>query len=305
MWRDAAQTASVRFTVMDSMLVRRIMKSDNPAQIAAALFKPNKVDDIEMMRRLVPMNKFKAFKGYAASEVIRDPKMLDNIDPETLGAVFSPTELADLRVMREGVELIKAPGMAALVKEGHSQMNLMKRFLLDSTPSRVEAILGQVKSNPELLKSTKAAVIDVVMDASVRNGGVNSVAYNRVMDELRDIGMLKIFDFKDQRTLVGLKKYIEFIAKSTDTGTSLAAGAQASAWRSAPGDALRGKGEALLSTLHTMLESMWVGKMFTSKAGQRWLVGTGGPRGDYNSLRLFGAALASTAQESGSTDPVR
>ncbi len=100
-WREAQTEAAQRFRTLESAIVVRTAKATigeatGPTQLARMLAKPGQVDNLKMLRSVVPGKRFKKMQEAFQRDLTDDPdgilSTLDSFDTPTLRLLISPPQ---------------------------------------------------------------------------------------------------------------------------------------------------------------------------------------------------------------------
>lgn len=284
LWKGAAEAAHARFNVWDKAALRDIAKTQRPSAYAAGLLSRNSVDDINEIKAVLPQARWGEFQDYAATELLRDPNLLKNLDEPTLKAVFNARELSTLRTLRTELDNMAAPRLRELANAGFGGRQLITEFMGTATPASTAALVRSVKGTTEAMRELKASIIDAAMGAAVKSrtlGGLDPVAFNAFMAKATDLGLTRLFSSSERQALQSLRDYMVFAGRQTDSGTQLVTAGIAAKLA-----------HAGLEAISQVVHSAGIGRLMMRPEVQRFLVGTGASRNPLTMMRALGSGLA-------------
>lgn len=295
-WRSADAIASGRFDTFEKLIVVQSGKTETPAMLADRLIKPNQVDNLRILRDSMPDSRWREFQEAVKSDLIAEGKVdnltkrLDTFDRSTLDALLSKPDQIAFREVGEQIDRLNDVGVKQALQRQTQRAALLSEWIDGGQTTKIAGLLKLTDENPVLRDSIRAGIMERVYNNSVNVvEGVKTINRSALQNEIRTLrgsGALKFLKFNDLRTLKEIDTILEFIPDRPDSGTSLQAGAAVAGIRGFSGDALR-----------TIVEHIGTGRLLTSETFQRILLGTGGKRLQFNSVRVLGSVLARFATD--------
>lgn len=296
-WRAANELASDRFSTMEKIIVARAGRDETPAKLAASFVKPNEVDNILVMRDVLPADRFLELRQAALTDFIspqnirRLPQRFDSFDEPTLDALFTKQQQDALREAAEGVRRLNASRLQETIELKDRAIDAITDVVENNDGNAARVILENIgPRDGQRSRAIRAGLIEMVVDRSITvDRGVrsfNKAGFTKTLTELNKKGFLAALTVGDKKLLANLRNYVDFLPVSADPGVSIAATETAAG--------VRGLERTAIITL---LENVGTGRLFTSKFFQRAVAGSGQPSKPFRNLRLVGAVLGGVAAE--------
>lgn len=297
MWRKADALASSRFSAMEQLMVIDAAKSETPALLAKELIKPNQVDNLRVLKGVMPDSKWNEFQSAVKAEMIAPQnidgltKRLDTFDEQTLNMLLPKADQETLRLIGQRIDQFKQIGIKQAMAQDATFAGLIESLAVRNDTQSIARLVEESLKRPKLRRSIRAGLMERVWNqaSSVNAEGVRTVNANAIRDaiqSLRQSGAIHFLDFGDIRTLKNLEVLAGLIPESADSGTSLVA---ASGVSSVTRFSIEG--------MHSAIKHMTIGRILTSKWLQRTLLGSGKKPLPFKSLRNFGSFLGRELQD--------
>lgn len=294
-WKVADQVANKRFAARERIAVVEAANTETPSRLASSLASPGQLDNLVVLRKIMPPKRFGQLQESFKGQLLRDPmKMkarLDEFDAETLNVLMSKSEQGIFKQAATRLDKLNSAGVQeALAKQTEVSAFFDKTFLEPGQTVRATVLKDFVQeaggADSPMGKSVRAALVDSIWRRSkIVERGVEKVDFNRlqgVMKEAEDAGLLGFLTKKDISTLNDAKIVQDFSRFGSDAGTSLQA---ASAVATMRGGGLEG--------FTTLVENMTVGRLIVSPLVVRALTGAIGKQSlDTRFVKLLGALAA-------------
>jgi hypothetical protein len=294
-WSVANAEASSRFATMEKIIIRQAMLSETPAQMAHRLAQPRQVDNLAFLKDTIPESQYRIFQDAAKTDFI-DPRnapglsrRLNSFDKETLDAMFSEADQVALRDIGQKIDRLEALNIPGIQARQSRDLAMVQDLIVRKDTAALDTLVQSVRRNPNSRagRSIRAGVVESVYDKVVKispESGVaqiSNTALRAEVDALRKSGAIKLLTPGDIHVLNNLDRITRFLPETADTGASLQSGEVAAGIRGLSAKAFI-----------TLLENIGTGRLFTSKIGQRWFLGSGATAAPFSKLRVMGAALA-------------
>ncbi len=300
-WKTATGAASKRFTTREHVAVVDLARTQRPAQLAERLAKPGQIDNLEVLKDIIPKEEWDQFGDFFKTSLLRDPQnmkaALDSFDEPTLNLILNETDRTVMRKAATQINGLKAPKVQELFERQTTARSFIQGLFVNQDSARFTALGDLVKksggNDSELGKTVRSALIDEIWDrGKVLEKGIERIDFNkltRALDEFDRLGALDLLDPKELRVLRDAQIVQDFSRASADAGTSMQSA-------SAAADIRVGKWTAI----STFFENYTTGRFVTSELGRRVLIGKGLGPADTRFYRAFGAIAAdiSTSAES-------
>lgn len=297
MWRKADALASARFSAMEQLMVIEAGKNEAPALLAQKLIQPNQVDNLRVLKDVMPDSKWAEFQASVRAEMISPQnidgltKRLDTFDTPTLNALLPQADQEALRLIGQRIDQFNQIGVKEALAQDATFAGLIETLAVKNDTQSIARLVETSLKRPKLRRSIRAGLMERVWDSasSVNAEGVRTIngdAVRNAVQELRKSGAIHFLELGDIRTLKNLEVLARLIPEAADTGTSMAAS-----------QAVGATTRISMSGFHATLKHMTIGRILTSKALQRVLLGTGKRPLPFNSLRNFGSFLGRELQD--------
>ena len=304
LWGLANQAAATRFTTREKLAIVDALRSERPSVLARELAKPEQLDNLVIVRRVLNQHApdrwdrfVSAFKSDLMGDIGNITARLDAFDAPTLNVLLSRTEQRVFREAGRQIDQLASTGVQKALQNQETVRGFIREIFDTNNTASIAAFGDLVQRRGGLSspfgQTTRAAVADEIWKrARVIEQGVEKVDFNQLQSVLADFddrGLLRFLSADDIRVLRDAEMVQDFARLgSVDAGTSLAA---ASAVGTARGGGVQG--------FVTFVENLTVGRLITSSAGRRLLVGSGRARPtDLRFLRLLGAAATQVVADS-------
>jgi len=285
-WKAARKIANDRFTVWEKNVIQVARSTEEPHAFIRRLFENQDRDVAKALRSGIPTKRWREIQEAFLGELISDPvkltSRLDLLDEGFRKAMLNEKDFAALVKLGKGFDDLKALGIEDAVRR---QADLGKQF--GELISRGDVVT--LKPLAELIKQSggKTSKLGINVRASILQDiynkalevapreleeGVEAGArfldagkLKKIIDEYKDKGLLELIETSDLANLERLAHLEEFYQPvGKDVGGQLAAAGFVGRLRSLTGAAFR-----------TALEFIGVGRLLTTPAGRRILLGSG------------------------------
>lgn len=308
-WADADAEAARRFATLERIVVMNAARTETPAQLAARLARPLQVDNLVVLRDMLPANRWEDFRSSFKTNLIDHADTrpmaarLNEFDRETLDILLTPDEQQAFRFAAAELDRLGSSQVQAAIAQQRLPTEQARRLFRGRADSRnVGELVARINNGPAparraaraaLMESIIEDVVTVVSSGSSRGARVvDADALARVRSDLQSSGAWNLLTPDDRLVLGDLETVMRYIPHSADAGTSIQAAETAAG--------LRG---LQASAMVTLLEVMGTGRLFTNPAVVRLLVGRGTPPSDVRVFRVMGAAAATAANDAMSAQP--
>ncbi len=275
--KKAMSLARSRFADAERSILIEVAKTDTPSTIAKRIIGGGEpIENLTFLRRIMPVRKFKQVQNFAITELRRDPftitDALASIPPEVRAALFNPKQLAHVRKLGLDFDKMTRIGLQDTLQNQSRASGLVNDLVNRSDTANID-LLGQfVKqtggAEAPLGVSLRAGIIDSIYrkSTSMTKQGVeiSKSALENELGRLRATGGIDLLTKSDIRMLENAELVSTFLTSVADAGTSLQ---RASAVASLRDFALEG--------VVTVLQTVGIGKLITSKAGEALIRGSG------------------------------
>jgi hypothetical protein len=299
-WRRAQDAAKLRFGTLENQTVVALSQAENLTEFAARLANPLKRESVEMLKEIVPAEKFRIFQESVKTHFTADNKLgglvkrLDDFDKETLDALLSKGDQADLRKLGLEYGKLEQAGIKDVIER---QVNVRSavRDLVERKDTRgLDEFLKRVERLPPDAPARKVVRAAILEDIFERTVGVSQQGVHLVpktladeIERLSDTGLLtRALNQQDRRVIAKFKDLAVFLAHSEDSGTSLMAASMVSHLR-----------QGSIKGLRTLMEAVGTGRFLTNPTAQRLLLGKRGVALPYNNYRVMGAIIGAEAAD--------
>jgi hypothetical protein len=296
-WETANVQAARRFDTMEKLVIRSSIQSEAPAEVAARLALPNKVDSLQLLKGAVPAEKYSVFQDAVKADFLRRPDSilarLDTFDQPTLDLLMNRLDQANLRMIGGALQKLDQVGMKQVLEVQSRAAQQISGLIDNGQTEQIARLVAMAGPDPEmpLRRSVRAALMQDTYDrvvATVKGvSQVNEKALTARLADLTKSGAIKLLSAEDIHVLNNLRRVSQFVPQSADPGTSLVAASTFAGLR-----------ELSAAAFQTLLENVGAGRFLTSSFGRRVLIGTGkAEKSPFTSLRVLGAALAQFATD--------
>ncbi len=299
-WQNARKVAADRFDTWEKLIVMRVAKDETPAQLASRLAQPRQIDNLEALRAVVPTERFASLQNFFKSELLRDSdniaQRLGQFDKPTLDILLSPAEQGLFRRVGEQIDNLNRVGIDKILKRQERHGAIIGEAIERGDTAQVAELFKMVQfaggKSSDVGRSVRAGIIENVwrdVQRLPKGEGEERIVrtlLNSKIAELRDAGALRFLKPGDIKTLRDLRLIKSFLEEGADAGTSI----QAS-------EAVAGLRSFGAAAFQTLLEHIGMGRLMTSKFGQRLLVGRGKTKAPMTALKFTSAALATAISD--------
>jgi hypothetical protein len=280
LWKEAAQSASRRFAVLDKAVIGQILKTKvkgGESQLARSLVNAGKQSDIDDLRNLLPKGKFDSLRTFVAGELVRDPAKIKSMDGDVLNSLFGPRQIQDFQNMADDVAKLRSSQMAQTFADNVSDRKAAMQFLAGATPSQTDAFIKTVKESPAILQEIKTTLLNGIADLSYdATKKFNFNQFSSALDRLKDAGLFRkngLWTRQEMQAISDFRAYFNRIAgpSSGDAGVSLM-----SAEVLSPAQFARGKegvSTIAIQALHQIALVGWLGRALLSPTVSKFLRG--------------------------------
>jgi hypothetical protein len=292
-WSAAQAEAAKRFDTLEKIMIVQASKSEAPAQLAARLAKPYQVDNLKLLSKTMPADKWRAFQDSAKAEFLSNPEKLtsrlDKFDKETLESLFTPVDIIDLRFVGSKIDDLNRIGIKDVVRDQVSVVQAISDLTIRKDKAGLDAFVRRVENlppNDKTRRMVRSAIIqDVynkVVELSPQGAEINGAKLLTEVKRLKEDKILdRVLTSKDRHALLNFEKLSDFLKTTEDSGTSLQAAAAASNIRQLNFEGFR-----------VLAETLSTGRLITSDFGHRILFGTRKDKLPFARTRVVGAILA-------------
>jgi hypothetical protein len=230
LWKEAAQSASRRFAVLDKAVIGQILKTKvkgGESQLARSLVNAGKQSDIDDLRNLLPKGKFDSLRTFVAGELVRDPAKIKSMDGDVLNSLFGPRQIQDFQNMADDVAKLRSSQMAQTFADNVSDRKATMQFLASATPSQTDAFIKTVKESPAILQEIKTTILNGIADLSYdANRKFNFDQFSSAFDRLKDAGLFRkngLWTRQEMQAINDFRAYFNRVAgpSSGDAGVQL------------------------------------------------------------------------------------
>lgn len=293
-WSKAATEAKMRFDTMEKLLVIRAAKSETPAKLAESLGKPHQVDNLRLLKEVLPEQRWDEFRYAVMSDWTEGAKVngltkrLQSFDQATLNTMFNRAEIGVMDGIGRNFDKLNALGLPQILERQSRRGNIAYEILTGNERSQIETFNKMIGTNVSVRKEVRAGLIDALLSRHIDNvEGVPTIGWkglNSDLDKMLGNGALRFLTANDVRILRDLKLVGEFLPDASDAGTSIVAATTA-------GKATKDHTGFILD----ILRQSSIGRLMTTNTMQRILLGsdraTRRPL-SFDSLRAAGAIAA-------------
>ena len=259
--------------------------------MANRLAQPLQVDNLRHLKETIPDDKFRIFQSavkadfVAPQNVSRLTQRLDSFDKATLDLLFDKGEQRALRSVGQRIDRLNTLGIKDVLERQTQNASVVRELVDRRDTASIDLLVESVKQNQPLKKSLRAGIMEDIYTKSVSNQEGALILDRKILvDEIKDLqdsGAIRLLDPDDIRVLKNLDTVVEFLTALPDSGTSLQAASAAAGVRSLD-----------RQSILTILENITIGRLFTSKVGQRIFLGSGVEKFPFAKTRVLGAVLA-------------
>ena len=297
-WGRADKEAARRFDTMDKLMVVHAAKSETPAKLANQLVKPLQVDNVNLLREVLPENRFRDFQSAAKADMVapnnvdRLTRRLKSFDTPTLNALFSSEDQRLLRRVGEEVDRLNNVGVLRALRRQDEAAAIVDDLVNTKSTSAINELVTRAGTDPnsQARKTLRAGIMENIFNRTVvpveNRLQVNGDALVSLLRRYRESGVLRLLSDGDRDVLRNMERVVDFIPTSVDTGASLIAG-----------EAVSGATSLRISSLLTLMRNAGVGRAFTNPLFQRVALGVGKERQPFSRLRLLGGILGQVADD--------
>lgn len=301
-WAKADRAASERFRIAEMSIMGRIAASDEPAKLARALAQPYEVDNIKMLRHILPRDDWAQFLGAAKDHVISQgiPDALDRFDEPTLKALFNDFELMEMRRAGNAFKRLESAGISETLENRGPTRQTINAML--GNPQQVEQLWDAVRRRggptSRYGRIVRSAVLDNIYARSsgTTKEGIEVISADGLMSAFKRAESEGLTRFLTNDDIVALRKYVtykSFVGRGGDVGASIHAASFGREIADLPVDLLQGRGQAAMNTLETLIQNIGIGRVIagTGRAPnfiRSLLLGEGVPKSHHAIIRGLG-----------------
>ena len=291
-WREASTAAANRFQIWDKAVIRTTAKSEDPTNLAFNFARPREVTNLRTLRDTIPAENWRVFQAASRAQFLSDPsaltRTLDSFDKPTLDMLLSFREQQAMRLIgRNFDELSKTRDLAQMTRFQDIGNQLLRSTDGQTVQSLTQAIGGATSPEGKALRS---ALIDTISSrvVEVERGipKVNRGALQSILTRMEQNGSSRFLTSADRESLQNIDRWLDMATGVSDVGTSLL--------RASIVKKLR---DLDISAAFDIVQAYGVGRLMTTSAGRRFLMGSGTEKMSFNNLRLLGAAGATIAAD--------
>lgn len=289
-WADANTANRVWKESIEKQAIIRIARSENPAELLS-FARPGQVGNLQLIKDVVPTQKWNEFVSSFYSEVLNNPSMaLDRInkfDKETLDALVPSADQPALKRVATELDRIFKVGVEELQERQVTNINFIDRLIKSSDPRTAQTIIRAANetNNKSMRESVRGAIVEWAWNgviAKEKNSlAFNKAALDRNVETLKSSGLWRLLSPNDKQVLSDASTVGKAFKDMIDAGTSIRAA-----------EAVAGVQKLHAGAIMTFIRAGMVGQLYTSDFGRRILIGSGLPNGNGPFLRVFGGALA-------------
>jgi len=293
-WKKANKEAATRFDTMEKLIVVQSARSETPAQLAFRLAKPMQVDNLNLLRQMIPNNQFVQFQQSFKTNLLENPenltRTLESFDLPTLSRLLSPAEIASYTSIGKGIDKLSSVGIRDTLERQSRTGGIIKDLLYRKDTAQIDRLAEIVKKSPNSkpAKSIRSGLIDAIASDVIKDGTLNAKALAQSMSLLEERGLNQFLTSNDKFLLRNLEKIVPFLKTQADTGTSMQAGEAAGGFRGVL------TGDVSGAAIRTVMEHVGIGRFFTSRMGTFLLTGTGKERNAKNIAAMTSAIIGTT-----------
>lgn len=301
-WRKADRLAAQRFNTREQAVLMSAAKSETPADLAARLgdiADPRNIDNLKVLRSVMPEAKFTQFQNATMERLIADPFALSGklkgAEPEVLRRLFSTGQVAQLKKAATDFDKLASTNVRTAMKDqkriGAAVMDMAGQGKTEGIFQLRKFVNRNGGLESPLGRSVRSGIIDGVIERAVRfdEGAprVNFQALSGALDDLRKTGAIRLLQQGDIQFLNDVRRVQDVLRLSPDAGTSIQAA-----------EAAAGARTLSMTAVQTIIENVGTGRFFTSKIGRRILIGAGKEKlGPSVTVRMIGGTAAIVASD--------
>ena len=300
-WQKANGIAADRFSTMEKLAIVQASRTETPAILADRLSKPLQVDNLKTLKGTVPESQYRVFQDAVKTDMI-SPQNIDKLssrlasfDKPTLDLLLSPADQRTMRVVAANWDKLKSLDIENVLARQKTQAGIINQLINQRETRRIAALAEASQGRPNLRRSIRAGIIDDVwskVHREVENEFlVDAKALRTELKRLRDSGADAFLEPGDMTNLNRLAEAVEFIPTGVDTGTSLQRASAVATMR-----------ELGIEGFRTLIENIGIGRVLTSRAFSRFMMGTGKEAMPFNNLRVLAATIADASTDMSKDD---
>lgn len=292
-WDKANKIAEDRFSTKEKIMFLQAVKSETPTLLADRVLKPKQVENLRLLRKVMPNEDFKVLQQTFKKKLIESGDILREMgkfDGPTMNILLSPLDQKILKQVGTNLKKLDDIGIQKTLERQSKTGAAIKELLFREDTARLEQFANLIKKQgkeSKIGREIRSGLIDSIADDVIkRTDGVavvDSKKLSSMMTILREKGLTRFLTVSDIKTLRDLDKVIPFLSQKADMGTSQQAGS------AARGVAGALTGDITFSAVKTLMENFGIGRISTSHLGQFLFRGTGKPKTDKQILALMGA----------------
>ena len=299
-WQAANKAAARRFGTREKLAIVNAARSETPSQLAARLAHPGQVDNLAVLRKVVPEEKWVKFRESFKTTLL-DGDLTENIgrfDEPTLNTLLSKPEQDLFRDTGRKLDRLKAINFDAAAEADQTAASFVDDIIGTNSIPKAAALSDLVKSSggrdSPMGRSVRSGILDSVLRDVSRLGdegrqAVSANALQAAVDNLRATGLDRLLKPQEMQLLNDARLVQSFLRRGADAGTSLQAASAVAGLRDLSGKAL-----------DTLLENFSIGRVLTSNFGRQLLTGVGQKPKERLVLRLLALTatdLANSAEQ--------
>jgi hypothetical protein len=301
-WNEASAAAGARFDTWDKAVIRATAKNEEPANLAFSYARPREVTNLRILRDTIPAENWRTFQAATKQQFLSDlpnlTRTLESFDEPTLNMLLSFQEQQAMRLVGRNFDnLAQVRDLAQMERF----QDISARVIQAGDGQTVESLTRAIAPGSPEGKALSAGIINTVVDNVVRmERGVPSIDRNTLSSTLRRMdqnGSSRFLSGAERQTLQNMDRYLDMITGVPDVGTSLLRASIAKKLR-----------DFDVRAAFDIIQAYGVGRLMTTDAGRKFLMGTGREKMNFNNLRLLGAAgatIAADEQALGRTEDTR
>lgn len=285
-WGDARKLASDRFTVLEKEIVREAMRTERPQDFVRRFFVNQDADLAKSLRAAVTNKRWREVQDTFFSQLIRDPRKLterlNSLNPEFRKAMMGDKDLSTLSKLGIEFDKVSAMGLDAVLEKSANLGQFISNLVADNNTLALKGLTEFIRKagglDSDIGKTVRAALLEDIYQKSlskeflqVEEGMevgarfLDAKALREVLKEYKGKGLYELLRVSDVGSLGRLAQLEKILQPSAaDAGSSIQAAEQASGLR-------RFRQQAF----QNLLQLVGVGRLLTSNAGRRILLGKG------------------------------
>lgn len=302
-WAKASTEAKMRFDTMEKLIIVKAARSETPTQLADRLVNPLQVDNLQLLKGVIPDEQWGLFKDAAMSKLTAPEnvngltKRLQSFDSATLNTLFSKEEQAALRDVGQKIDTFNALDIPGTLAENTRRGNIAYDLLMSKKEGQIDTFIDMLEKNsgpsgtPGMKQQVRAGLVDALISRNTATvGGIPTIKWENLssdLDKLAANGGNRILEPSDMATLRDLRTVGDLMRATSDAGTSMqAASTAAEVGRFSP------------MALYRMVHATTIGAVVTSEWWQKRLLRDPNVKeSSMAALRAFGSFLGGLAAD--------